>query len=87
MHKRTSFYLKTNEILYKNQYGFEKPTVQLIQLLHLLDTATCLDEKESVMAVLLDLSKAFNTIDHNILLKNRNFMDLEGKRWIGSGVI
>ena len=51
------------------------------------NTATCLDEKESVMAVFLDLTKAFDTIDHNILLKNWNFMDLEGKLWIGSEVI
>jgi len=36
------------------------------------------------MAVFLDPSKAFDTVDHNIL---PTFMALEGKPWTGSEVI
>jgi len=54
MHKHLSIYLETNEILYKNQYGFffKSSTIDAI-IKFVTDTATYLDEKESVMAVFL----------------------------------
>ena len=75
MHKRTSFYFETNEILYKNQYGFST-----------IDAITKF-VTDTVMAVFLDQSKAFDTIYPNILLKNWNCLDLEGNAWIDSEVI
>jgi len=66
-------------MLYENQFGFRRKkthsTTDAITKF-VTDTSTCLDEKESVMAVFLDLFNAFDTIDHNILLKNWNFMEL-----------
>ena len=80
MHKRTSFYLETKKILCENQFGFRKKhsTIDAITKF-IADTATCLDEKESVMAVFLDLSKAFDTIDHTLLLNKLEFYGFRGK--------
>jgi len=66
MHERTSFYLETNGILYKNSLDLEQKrrknsTIDAITKF-VTDTTTCLDEKELVMAVFLDLSNAFDTI-------------------------
>ena len=56
MHKRSSFYLDTNDIRYKKKhYAFRQKKNSTI------------DEKESVITVFLDLLEAFDTIDHNIL--------------------
>ena len=59
-------YLTTNGILFKSQYGFRKS--------HSTETAaieltTNLDNGDIPIAIFLELSKAFDTLDHAILLK------------------
>ena len=39
------------------------------------DITQSLDTKDSTMVVYLDLSKAFDTLNHKILLKNLNFTE------------
>ena len=63
-------YLSINNILSKNQFGFQpsKSTQQtLIQILNYI--AQALNENKFVVACMLDLSKAFDLINHNILLE------------------
>jgi len=46
-----------------------------------------IENKLSTIGAFMDLSKAFDTIDHNILFKkNLNGMEYVGRPWIGSKV-
>ena len=62
--------LELHNLLYDNQFGFRHThsTINAVTKL-ITDTCKALDENEATVAVYLDLSKAFDMIDHNILLK------------------
>lgn len=58
-----------DNILYKHQYGFRKKHSTYMALLQLIDKiSTALDKNMFAIGIFLDLSKAFDTVDHDILL-------------------
>ena len=62
-------YLEKYNILYKPQYGFRSKHSTIHPILHLLkDIADTNDNisKDITMAVFIGLSKAFNTINHDV---------------------
>ena len=65
--KRLYSFLTASNIIYDRQYGF-RPKRSTIYATTEFTADVLLDKKEHCLVVYLDLSKAFDTINHNILL-------------------
>ena len=69
-HNRLMSFLNDKQILYNGQFGFRKNHSTSIAILELVEEmTTAMDNSQSSVAVFIDLKKAFDTVDHNILLK------------------
>ena len=70
IYKRLYKFLDTFNFLNSNQYGFRKSHSTDLALVQLYDKITdAIANKEHVIGVFMDLSKAFDTLDHQILLQ------------------
>ena len=64
------YFLDKNNVLYKSQYGFRKNMSTSLAILELVEEMTnAIDDRKSTVGVFIDLKKAFETVDHNILIK------------------
>ena len=70
VHIQVSDYFVKNELFFKSQYGFraehstELAGIELVDRIH-----TEMDNKKNPFTIYMDLSKAFDTLDHSILLR------------------
>ena len=72
-------YFAREKLLYISQYGFRKAHSTESACLEFLDRVTAdLDNKKTPVPIFLDLSKAFDTIDHQILIDKLSYYGLEG---------
>ena len=72
-------YLDKNNILHQNQYGFRKNHSTELASLHLVDYIYyTMDANEIPLNVCIDLSKAFDSLNHKILLSKLNFYGVNG---------
>ena len=70
MHKRLYNFLNANNILFKNQFVFRKNNPTTYALMEITDKfKETIDNKKYGCGIFIDLRKAFDTVNHEILLK------------------
>ena len=86
-HSRLTSFLNNKQILYEGQYGFRKKHSTSMAICELVEEiTTAMDNSMSTVAVFIDLKKAFDTVDHNILLNKLEHYGIRGLAlsWIQS---
>ena len=78
-------YLTDKNLLYEYQSGFRKSYSTDTCLINLIDHIRMVNSQNLFAGmVLLDLQKAFDTVDHDILCKKLKVMGLNSTKWIES---
>ena len=87
VHKQMLSYFTENDLFMHAQHGFRPGYSTETAGIELIDRLKQnIDEGHASLCVFIDLSKAFDTIDHNILLKKLKFYGLNGSslKWFQS---
>ena len=79
MHTRIYEFLDKNSLIYSLQFGFRQHYSTSHALLHLTQTLmNALDDGNFACGIFVDLQKAFDTVDHSILLKKLEHYGIRG---------
>ena len=87
MHNRIINYVNKNDILFNKQFGFRSRHSTLQAILSITEKIqTAIDQNTFSCGVFLDLSKAFDTVNHKILLDKLDHYGIQGlsKAWFES---
>jgi len=79
MCNRMSSYVDQFSLLKKCQFGFRKSSSTVDAITEFWDNVcNAVDNRESVVSVFMDFQKAFDTVDHNILIRKLNILGFRG---------
>ena len=87
MYNRVYLYLCENQLLFDKQFGFQKNTSTAHAVLELVKNITdAFVNGNFTLGIFIDLSKAFDTVDHEILLKKLVYYGINGNylKWFKS---
>lgn len=87
MYNRIWTFINKNKIISDNQYGFRSKHSTYMAILNLIDKITAqIENKNFNIGIFLDLSKAFDTLNHKILLNKLHHYGLRGMvhNWLSS---
>ena len=87
MYNRLYNDLNENEILNDKQFGFRVGHSTEYAILELIDqVSNAFGNNSFVLGVFIDLSKAFDTVDHNIILEKQSMYGVNGNnlKWFHS---
>ncbi len=90
MYKRVINCLNMNKILYEYQFWFRQNHSTSLALIEIVDyILEDLQNGKYVAGIYLDLSKAFDTIDHKILINKLNHYGIRGTalNWFSSYLV
>ena len=78
MYNRVYNYLNDNNLLFRKQFGFRKGHSTDHALIKLIDSIyDFFNQNKYTLGVFIDLSKAFDTVDQNILIRKVNSYDIK----------
>ena len=86
-YERLKTYIDKHVLLSDNQYGFRSNRSTSLALLELVEKITkSIDDGKYTIGIFIDIKKAFDTIDHNILLQKLHFLGVRGvaNSWLTS---
>jgi hypothetical protein len=79
MHNQLQNYFLESKLLYSSQYGFLPQRSTELAALEILDhVITKMDDNEIPINIYLDLSNAFDTLDHDILINKLDYYGIHG---------
>jgi hypothetical protein len=79
MFVRLMSFLNKYNVLYEYQFGFRREYSSSLALIEVTNMIyNCLDKKEFVLGLYLDLSKAFDTVNHDVLLAKLHHYGVRG---------
>ena len=79
MYKRLYNFLQSNNVLFKNQFGFRKNFSTTHALLDITEKIKdSIDNKKFACGVFVDIRKAFDTVNHKILLRKLEHYGVRG---------
>ena len=80
-------FITINNVLYDGQYGFRHNHSTELAVLEMIEKITnAIDNKMISIGIFIDLKKAFDTINHSILVQKLSYYGLRGvaSKWISS---